>query len=78
MIIMDGDHLFNMVSGTVDYLSYWGDRDQTFMFSLNEVTPIQFFAGLYAHTDLNYDPMSAGRQMGSSFSTHSLDEKYEQ
>ena len=25
MIIMDGDHLFNMVSGTVDYLSYWGD-----------------------------------------------------
>ena len=52
-------------------------RDQTFMFSLNEVTPTQFFAGLYAHTDLDYDPMSAGRQMGSSFSTHSLDEKYE-
>ena len=42
-------------------------RDQTFMFSLNEVTPTQFFAGLYAHTDLDYDPMSAGRQMGSSF-----------
>ena len=52
-------------------------RDQTFMFSLNEVTPTQFFAGLYAHTDLDHDPMSAGRQMGSSFSTHSLDEKYE-
>ena len=52
-------------------------RDQTFMFCLNEVTPKQFFAGLYAHTDLDYDPMSAGRQMGSSFSTHSLDEKYE-
>ena len=52
-------------------------RDQTFMFSLNEVTPQQFFAGLYAHTDLDHDPMSAGRQMGSSFSTHSLDEKYE-
>ncbi|MCH1484670.1 MAG: thiamine pyrophosphate-dependent dehydrogenase E1 component subunit alpha, partial [Flavobacteriaceae bacterium] len=52
-------------------------RDQTFMFSLNEVTPKQFFAGLYAHTDLDHDPMSAGRQMGSSFSTHSLDEKYE-
>ena len=28
-------------------------RDQTFMLSLNEVTPKQFFAGLYAHTDIN-------------------------
>ena len=52
-------------------------RDQTFMLSLNEVTPKQFFAGLYAHTDINYDPMSAGRQMGSSFSTHSLDNDYD-
>ena len=52
-------------------------RDQTFMFSLNEVTPQQFFAGLYAHTDLKHDPMSAGRQMGSSFATHSLDENYD-
>ena len=52
-------------------------RDQTFMLSLNEVTPKQFFAGLYAHTDIDHDPMSAGRQMGSSFSTHSLDEEYD-
>jgi len=52
-------------------------RDQTFMFSLDEVTPQQFFAGLYAHTNLKHDPMSAGRQMGSSFSTHSLDENYD-
>ena len=52
-------------------------RDQTFMFSLNEVTPKQFFAGLYAHTDIKHDPMSAGRQMGSSFSTHSLDDNYD-
>ena len=52
-------------------------RDQTFMFSLDEVTPQQFFAGLYAHTDLKHDPMSAGRQMGSSFATHSLDENYD-
>ncbi len=51
-------------------------RDQTFMFSINEVTPKQFFAGLYAHTDIDYDPMSAGRQMGSSFATHSLDTNY--
>ena len=51
-------------------------RDQTFMFSIDEVTPKQFFAGLYAHTDIEYDPMSAGRQMGSSFATHSLDSNY--
>ena len=51
-------------------------RDQTFMFSINEVTPKQFFAGLYAHTDIDCDPMSAGRQMGSSFATHSLDANY--
>ena len=51
-------------------------RDQTFMLSLEEITPSQFFAGLYAHTDIKHDPMSAGRQMGSSFATHSLDENY--
>jgi pyruvate/2-oxoglutarate/acetoin dehydrogenase E1 component/TPP-dependent pyruvate/acetoin dehydrogenase alpha subunit len=51
-------------------------RDQTFMFSIDEVTPKQFFAGLYAHTDIDCDPMSAGRQMGSSFATHSLDANY--
>ncbi len=34
----------------------------------------QFFAGLYGHTDINFDPMSAGRQMGGHFATHSLDE----
>ena len=29
-----------------------------------------------AHTDIDFDPMSAGRQMGSSFATHSLDGDY--
>jgi pyruvate/2-oxoglutarate/acetoin dehydrogenase E1 component/TPP-dependent pyruvate/acetoin dehydrogenase alpha subunit len=51
-------------------------RDQTFMMAINELSIEQFFAGLYAHTDLDYDPMSAGRQMGGHFSTHSLDENY--
>ncbi|RMB59529.1 transketolase [Dokdonia sinensis] len=48
-------------------------RDQTFMMAIGELTITQFFAGLYAHTDLNYDPMSAGKQMGGHFATHSLD-----
>ena len=49
-------------------------RDQTFMMAIGELTIEQFFAGLYAHTDLNHDPMSAGKQMGGHFATHSLDE----
>ncbi|MFC4818642.1 MULTISPECIES: alpha-ketoacid dehydrogenase subunit alpha/beta [unclassified Flavobacterium] len=50
-------------------------RDQTFMMAIGAMTIEQFFAGLYGHTDLNFDPMSAGRQMGGHFATHSLDEK---
>lgn len=49
-------------------------RDQTFMMAIGEMTIQQFFAGLYGHTDLAHDPMSAGRQMGGHFATHSLDE----
>jgi len=49
-------------------------RDQTFMMALGELTIEQFFAGLYADTDLTKEPMSAGRQMGGHFTTHSLDE----
>ena len=51
-------------------------RDQTFMMAIGELTIEQFFAGLYAHTDIEHDPMSAGRQMGGHFATHSLDEDY--
>ncbi|AND65111.1 transketolase [Flavobacterium covae] len=49
-------------------------RDQTFMMAIGALSIEQFFAGLYGHTDLAFDPMSAGRQMGGHFSTHSLDE----
>ncbi len=49
-------------------------RDQTFMMALGELTAQQFFAGLYAHPDIQADPMSAGRQMGGHFATHSLHE----
>ena len=49
-------------------------RDQTFMMAIGELNAQQFFAGLYAHTDIVQEPMSAGRQMGGHFATHSLDE----
>lgn len=46
-------------------------RDQTFMMAIGELTIQQFFSGLYANTDLAEEPMSAGRQMGGHFATHS-------
>ena len=50
-------------------------RDQTFMMAIGKLSIEQFFAGLYGHADINFDPMSAGRQMGGHFSTFSLDDK---
>ncbi|GAA4270363.1 alpha-ketoacid dehydrogenase subunit alpha/beta [Hyunsoonleella aestuarii] len=50
-------------------------RDQTFMMAIGEFTVNHFFSGLYANTNLELEPMSAGRQMGGHFVTHSLDEK---
>ncbi|ETN95574.1 alpha-ketoacid dehydrogenase subunit alpha/beta [Zhouia amylolytica] len=46
-------------------------RDQTFMMAIGELKPNHFFAGLYAHTDIEKEPMSAGRQMGGHFLTQS-------
>ena len=50
-------------------------RDQTFMMAIDELTVENFFAGLYAHADIQSDPMSAGKQMGGHFGTHSLDDQ---
>ncbi len=47
-------------------------RDQTFMFATNTLDLRQWFAGLYGHTDIDLEPMSAGRQMGGHFSTKSI------
>jgi len=49
-------------------------RDQTLMMALGLLSPEQFFAQLYAHPDIHFDPHSAGRQMNAHFSTHSIDE----
>ena len=47
-------------------------RDQTFMLATGNITLQEWFAGLYAHTDADAEPMSAGRQMGGHFATKSL------
>lgn len=49
-------------------------RDQTFMMAIGKLNIQQFFAGLYGHTDINEDSMSAGRQMGGHFATHTINE----
>ena len=49
-------------------------RDQTFMMAIGALNIQQFFAGLYATCDIEKEPMSAGRQMGGHFATHSLNE----
>jgi len=52
-------------------------RDQTFMMAIGQLTTQQFFAQLYAHTDLAAEPSSGGRLMNSHFSTRYLNEKGE-
>ncbi|MCT4580583.1 MAG: thiamine pyrophosphate-dependent enzyme [Flavobacteriales bacterium] len=49
-------------------------RDQTFMMAIDALTIQQYFAGLYAHTNIELEPISGGRQMGGHFATRSLDE----
>ncbi|GAB4498621.1 MAG: alpha-ketoacid dehydrogenase subunit alpha/beta [Anaerolineales bacterium] len=47
-------------------------RDQTWMFMLGVMSIQEFFAQLYAHADVTYDPASAGRQMNAHFATRHL------
>ena len=48
-------------------------RDQTFMLATGMTTKRQLFAQLYANTDVDMEPASAGRQMNNHFATRSLD-----
>ena len=52
-------------------------RDQTFMMAIGGLTSQQFFAQLYAHTSLEDEPSSAGRQMSCHFGTRTIDENGE-
>ena len=49
-------------------------RDQTFMLAIGEMTLHHYFAQLYAHTDVEADPATAGRLMNGHFATRMLDE----
>ena len=52
-------------------------RDQTFMLAIGELTLQQYFAQLYAHTDVNADPASGGRSMNGHYATRMFDEQGE-
>lgn len=47
-------------------------RDQTLMFKIGAMTPQQLFAQLYAHTDIQHEPVSGGRLMTGHFGTRLL------
>ena len=49
-------------------------RDQTFMMAIGILSPKAFFHALYATTDIEKEPMSAGRQMIGHYLTSSLNE----
>ena len=49
-------------------------RDQTFALAINAVTVESFFAQLYADTNIEREPASAGRQMNGHYATRSLNE----
>jgi 2-oxoisovalerate dehydrogenase E1 component len=52
-------------------------RDQTIMMAIGQLNVQQYFSGLYAHTDEEIEPQSAGRQMGGHYSTRNLDKNGE-
>jgi pyruvate/2-oxoglutarate/acetoin dehydrogenase E1 component/TPP-dependent pyruvate/acetoin dehydrogenase alpha subunit len=49
-------------------------RDQTWMMAADLLTVQQFFAQLYAHTDVEAEPASGGRQMNGHYASRSLNE----
>jgi 2-oxoisovalerate dehydrogenase E1 component len=49
-------------------------RDQTFMMAIDQLNVREFFASLYADTDLANEPTSGGRQMNGHFATRNLNE----
>lgn len=49
-------------------------RDQTFMMAIGALSIQEYYAGLYADTNVENEPASGGRQMGGHFSTRSLNE----
>ena len=52
-------------------------RDQTFMAAVGGLTWQQFFAQLYAHTDVEHDPFTGGRSMNAHYGNRWVNDKGE-
>ena len=77
-IFGDGKELAQIVLSKFFQKGDWRSgyyRDQTLMLALGEINAESFFAQLYAHTDTNYEPASAGRQMNCHFASRLLDKR---
>lgn len=75
-IFGDGKELAQLALAKVMEAGDWRSgyyRDQTLMMALGLMTVEEYFAALYADTDLANEPSSRGRQMGGHFSTRFLD-----
>jgi 2-oxoisovalerate dehydrogenase E1 component len=76
-IFGDGKELPQIAMGKVfqkgDFRSGYY-RDQTFMLAIGELTIEQYFAQLFAHTNVEDEPASAGRMMNGHYATRMLDD----
>ena len=76
-IVGDGKELPQLAMAKVFREGDWRSgyyRDQTFTMAVGVLSVDAFFAQLYADTDVEREPASAGRQMPCHFATRSLNE----
>ncbi|AWW29991.1 transketolase [Echinicola strongylocentroti] len=76
-IFGDGKELAQVVMARYFKKGDWRSgyyRDQTFMLAIEELRLQEYFAQLYAHTDVKEEPASGGRLMNGHFATRSLDD----
>jgi len=76
-IFGDGKELVQIAMNKVFENGDWRSgyyRDQTITLASGMATLPQFFAQLYAHADIEFEPNSGGRQMNAHFATRILDE----
>lgn len=74
-IFGDGKEIVQLAMAKVFRKGDWRSgyyRDQTWMFAVGITSIQEFFAQLYAHTDVDADPATAGRAMNAHFGTRSL------
>ena len=74
-IFGDGKEVANLAIARAFRKGDWRSgyyRDQTWMFMLGVMSIPEFFAQLYSHADVTYNPASAGRQMNAHFTSRNL------